>query len=166
MSDQPYEKPSPTDTPVSKMNPEQIKDAAERILEQQSPEVQEAVHKGQSFYRQNRPIILTGVALFAVMKVNKRMVKKATVKAVAKAIAKNDGRVSSALDSVDYPNLFDILESLRETPGMAYIPHGGGMVHLLKGRDAIVTVFGDFDRMNTEELWNQVANILNLNVRT
>lgn len=158
---------SPSDIPdFSFMNPDELRAAAENALKQQPPEVQAAVEKGKSFYAKNRPIILTGVALYAVMRVNKRMVRKATVKAVAKELVsfKTMAEANGGATS-DLPNMFDILESLRETPGMAYIPHGGGMVHLLKGKDAIVTVFGEFENMTNQEIWNQVANILNLNVR-
>lgn len=95
------------------------------------------------------------------LKLYKRRISRRTAKKIYAALSAA-GTVSP--NGTIYPSLYEILENLRATPGMAYINHGGGMVHLLKGRDAIVTVFGDFEKMSTEELWNQVANILNLGV--
>lgn len=158
------DKPNPASLPfnVPNLSSEELKARAEEILKDQPVEVQKAVEKSKSFYATNRPIILTGLVVLTVMKVNKRMVKKAVAKAYDRDMPSIIDTVAAELNG---PSMFDVLQSLRDTPGMAYIPHGGGMVHLLKGKDAIVTVFGEFEKMTNDQIWNAVANILNLNVR-
>lgn len=143
---------------INNLSTDQIKDKAEEILNDAPPEVKVAVEKSKTFFEANKPVIVTAIVGVVALKIYRRKIAKTTAKAVIKALNKSGS--TEAL-----PNLYDVLEDLRATPGLAYIPHGGGMVHLLKGKDAIVTVFGDFERMDTEELWNKVANVINLNVR-
>lgn len=152
----------PNGIPVDKLKAkaDEAKGKAQQALNDAPPEVKQAVQKSQGFYEENKRVIHTVLVGVVVLKVYKRKVAKASAKAVVKAIAKNSSNTKETL-----PDLVDVLTDLRATPGMAYIPHGGGMVHLLKGKDAIVTVFGEFEKMTNEEIWNQVANILNLNVR-
>lgn len=171
MSDKPpFNKPVPPrkesdfSTPSLEEVQEKLKQAGEKAnekLNQAPPELKQAVETSKSFIERNQKEITIGLIALVGLRIYKRKVAKATSKQVLKALEK----VGKNTNNSELPNLHDILAELRATPGMAYIPHGGGMVHLLKGRDAIITVFGDFEKMSNAEIWNHVANILNLNVR-
>lgn len=161
MSDKPGAN-SPSDLPsVFSLTAEQIVANAKDLLEKQPPEVQQAVEKSKSFYQKNRKVIFVGAAVLVGMKINKRAVEKATAKAVEKAF---DQEMPGVIDTVtaEFPTMFDIVRDLRATPGMAYIPHEGGMVHLLAAKDAVITVFGDFTKMNNDQIWDHVGKVLKI----
>lgn len=157
---------TPFITPTSwnlhkRVSTEDMKKMADEAAKNASPEVQQAVEKTSSFVSRYQKELAIGLIVLVCLRVYRRKISRATAKQVLKGLEKT----GQSANNSDLPNLYKILEDLRATPGMAYIPHGGGMVHLLKGRDAIVTVFGDFEKMTNEELWSQVASILNLNIR-
>jgi ribosomal protein S25 len=152
----------PTNWNLNKiMSAEDMKKKADEAAKNASPEVQQAVEKTSSFVSRYPKEIALGLIALVCLRVYRRKISRATAKQVLKGLEKTGQNANNS----DLPNLYKILEDLRVTPEMAYIPHGGGMVHLLGGRDAIVTVFGDFEKMTNEELWSQVASILNLNIR-
>lgn len=135
---------------------EELGDLADEKLSTAPPKVQKAVGRSANLYlAYKREIAVTLIALL-FLKLYKRRISRAAVVKTLKTLEAS-GKVNSS-------NLHSILEALRAYPGQAVMDPSNGMVHLLKGRDVIVTVFGDFDRMSTEELWNQVAKILNLGV--
>lgn len=168
MSGQTPEKPT-FPTPSTGWNipefpsPEELRKKAEEAGENLSPETKKTIDKTAHFigYYQ-REIMVTLIGL-VFLKLYKRRISKKAVRKVLKTLEAAGTNVSNG---EVLPSLFDIVEELRATPGMAYIPHGGGMVHLLKGRDALITIFGDFDKMSTKEIWDQVANVLNLGIST
>lgn len=162
-----YNKPNPPNKPTTWSitdlpSAEEIKKKAEEARKNVPPEYHEPIDKTAGFVARYHREIVYGLIALIFLRVYKKKISRATAKQVVKTLEKA-GQTAKGADVTD---LYKILEELRATPGMAYIPHGGGMVHLLKGRDAIITVFGDFDRMDTEEIWNQVAKILNLGVKT
>lgn len=139
--------------PRAPFSAEDIKEKTQQAL--QAPQVQ----KTKSFYERNQTTILTGVVLVVGLKVYKRKVAKTTAKAVVKALSKQTGLSTPS-------TMLSVLDDLRKMPGQALIDDENNMIHLLKGKDVVVTVFGDFNRMDTEEIWNYVAEILNLGVVT
>lgn len=151
---------TPSDIPISKMTPEQMFQKVEELLNGTPPEVQQTVEKGKGFYNENKRAIHAVVVGAIVLRVYKKKVAKTTAKAVVKALAKSDS--VKPLTST-FPTMFDIWNDLKETPGLAYIPHGGGMVHLLgPSKDVIVTVFGNFEKMNTEDIFAYAGRALRM----
>lgn len=149
----------PTDFTITDVpSVEDIKKMSDKKLKAAPPEVQQAVEHVSNFYQRYRKELAAFLLGFLFLRIYKYRVSKSAVR-----------QVLDGLESSGYPsaaeNMYEILEKLRATPGQACIPHSGGMVHLMKGRDAIVTVFGNFEEMTNEEIWNQVASILNLSIR-
>jgi len=183
MSDQtPSGKPNPSDKPIFDVtslpkNAEELRNLAGNIpsiedlgqmaddkLKDAPPHVQKAVGRGINLYlsyKQEIAIALIGLVFLKLYK--RRISRKTTIKILKTLETTGKGAPGSlAPNGTTYPDLFQIVEDLRNNPGMAYIPHGGGMVHLLKGKDALLTVFGEFEEMTDKEIWSKVADVLGL----
>lgn len=145
---------------IPSLNSDQLKQKAEEILNDAPPEVKKAVKQSQSFYEENKKAIHTVLIGVVVLRVYKKKVAKQTAKAVLKALQKTDGPVIPYAGKA-LPTMFDVWNDLKATPGLAYIPHSGGMVHLLgPSKDVVVTVFGNFEKMDNDEIWSYVAKAL------
>lgn len=129
---------------------------AKETIQNPPPEIEAALEKGKSFYQANKPIIIAGVTVLVAMKINKRMVRKATAKALAKSL-KN---IPNAPIQSDLPDLPEIFEWLKQTPGMAYVAHGSKMLHMLGKNDTVLTVFGNFDKMSNKEIDKYIVKAL------
>lgn len=146
--------------------PDQITDRLEKLeqkvkealLNTGNPEIEQAVDKTKSFYEENKRTIHTVLIGVVVLRVYKRKVAKTTAKAVVKAFA------SEKFDPIEIaPTMYDIWNDLKNTPSLAYIPHGGGMVHLLgPSKDVVVTVFGNFEKMRNDEIFKYAGKALGL----
>lgn len=141
------------DTDALQRNLDDIRNQAQEALRNpQGPERQQIVEDSKSFYERNKKVILTGVGVVVLLKVNKRKVAKATAKAVAKELKKSQAS--------QLPTMMDILRDLRTTPGMAYVDHGGQLLHLLRDHNTVVTIAGDFANMNTDQIWDYAQKTL------
>lgn len=166
MSDQPTGDPSqnPLNIPL---DIDQIKEKGRQVYSDTPPEVKQAVQKSQSFYQEHKKIIHGVVIGVVALKFYKRRVAKASAKAVVKAFDKEMPTIIETVTAELGPNMLDIWESLKANPKMAYIPHGGGMVHMLGAKDAVITVFGDFSKMRTnDEIWDYVSRTLGFGALT
>jgi len=152
-------KPKPKDDGIHSMEDAMAK--AQETYEQAPPEVKEAVEKSKSFYEEHRREVHAALIGLVVLRVYKKKVAKTTAKAVVKALAKQGN--ASFVEAQNFPTLFEIWNDLKGNPDMAYIPHGGGMVHLLgPSKDIIVTVFGNFENMNTEQIFAYAGRALGM----
>lgn len=138
---------------------DKVRQRAESVYADAPPEVKQAVQQSKSFYEEHKQVIHGVVIGVVALKFYKRRVAKASAKAVVRALAEK-GAV--APNGTTLPTLFDVLQSLRDNPMMAYIPHGGGMVHMLGGKDVIVTVFGEFEKMTNDQVWAAAAKKLGM----
>lgn len=144
----------PLDTEPIKEVIGDVRQRAETVYSDAPPQVKEVVVRSQSFYQEHKRVIHGVVVGVVALKLYKRRVARASAKAVVEQLAKDP--------SVNLPTMIDILQDLRNNPMMAYIPHGGGMVHMLGGKDVIVTVFGAFEKMTTDQVWAEAAKKLGM----
>lgn len=147
----PSDKPTPPSKPIIdteklQESVEEIRQTAQEALRNpQGPEAQQA----KNFLDRNKKVIIGGVAVIVLLKVNKRKVAKATAKAVSKELKKSQ-----------LPTMTDIIRDLRSTPDMAYIDHGGNLLHLLRDHDTVITIAGDYKAMTPEQIWEYAHKVL------
>lgn len=159
MSHTPSDKPNPPkkaafDTEKLQETVEDIRETAQRALQNpQGPEVQQAVEQTKGFIERNKKAIAVGIVVVVVLRANKRKVAKATAKAVAKELKK-------AQHLAQLPTMTEIIRDLRMTPDMAYIDHGGNLLHLLRDHDTVITIAGNFKDMTPEEIWEYAQKVL------
>lgn len=140
-----------TDTPD--INPvDELKEKAQKALNDAPPEVREAVTKGQSFYRENRTIILGMATVYVAYRINRGMTKRA----VQKALASTPN--ASLTGNPEIETLEQIVQFLRDTPGMSYIAKGGKMLHVMLDNDKVLTFIDDFDRMSDAQINTKLFN--------
>ena len=76
--------------------------AQEALTSPRPPEVEEAIAKSKSFYEKNSSVIVVSCAALVLLKLNKRMVRKATAQAVVAALKSTSVRMDVAKYAADW----------------------------------------------------------------
>lgn len=146
----------PIDTETVRETIDDVRQRAESVYNDAPPEVKQAVEKSQSFYQENKKVILTVATVYVAFRINKRMVRKATAKAVKKTLASSAD--VALTNNPEIETLEQIVQFLRETPGLTYIAKGGKMLHVLLENDKVLTFIDDFDRMTDAQINTKLFN--------